>query len=103
MNTALAREVFERDYLIAQISRFSGNISRTAEFVGMERSAHDLLHRCRRSAVLMLDLVRRKENVMIWLSVFHAIRMVVFLHLLKGEPIRQSLARGFHNFKGLIW
>jgi hypothetical protein len=68
-NTALAREVFERDYLIAQISRFSGNISRTAEIVGMERSAHDLLHRCRRSAVLMLDLVRRKENVMIWLSV----------------------------------
>jgi two-component system nitrogen regulation response regulator NtrX len=37
-----AREVFERDYLIAQISRFSGNISRTAEFIGMERSA---LHR----------------------------------------------------------
>src|SRR5437868_14504980 len=37
-----AREVFERDYLNAQISRFSGNISRTAEFVGMERSA---LHR----------------------------------------------------------
>lgn len=37
-----AREVFEREYLVAQISRFSGNISRTAEFVGMERSA---LHR----------------------------------------------------------
>ena len=37
-----AREVFERDYLIAQISRFSGNISRTASFIGMERSA---LHR----------------------------------------------------------
>ncbi len=37
-----AREVFEREYLIAQISRFSGNISRTAEFIGMERSA---LHR----------------------------------------------------------
>ncbi len=37
-----AREVFERDYLIAQIARFSGNISRTAEFIGMERSA---LHR----------------------------------------------------------
>jgi len=37
-----AREVFEREYLIAQISRFSNNISRTAEFVGMERSA---LHR----------------------------------------------------------
>jgi hypothetical protein len=70
--------------------------------VGMERSAHDLLHRCRRSAVLMLDLVERK-NVMIWLSVLHAIRMVVFLHLLKGEPIRKSLARGFHNFKGLTW
>jgi two-component system nitrogen regulation response regulator NtrX len=37
-----ARELFERDYLIAQINRFGGNISRTAEFVGMERSA---LHR----------------------------------------------------------
>ena len=45
--------------------------------------------------------VRRKENVMTWLPVFHAIRMVVFLHLLKGEPIRKSLARGFHNINGL--
>ena len=37
-----AREVFEREYLLAQITRFGGNISRTAAFVGMERSA---LHR----------------------------------------------------------
>jgi two-component system nitrogen regulation response regulator NtrX len=37
-----AREVFEREYLMAQLNRFGGNISRTAEFVGMERSA---LHR----------------------------------------------------------
>ncbi|MSO85120.1 MAG: sigma-54-dependent Fis family transcriptional regulator [Rhodospirillales bacterium] len=37
-----ARENFEREYLLAQISRFGGNISRTASFVGMERSA---LHR----------------------------------------------------------
>jgi len=37
-----AREAFERDYLAAQVGRFSGNISRTAAFVGMERSA---LHR----------------------------------------------------------
>ncbi len=37
-----AREVFEREYLITQINRFGGNISRTAGFVGMERSA---LHR----------------------------------------------------------
>lgn len=37
-----ARELFEREYLKAQIERFGGNISRTAEFVGMERSA---LHR----------------------------------------------------------
>jgi two-component system nitrogen regulation response regulator NtrX len=37
-----AREVFEREYLLTQINRFSGNISRTAGFVGMERSA---LHR----------------------------------------------------------
>src|SRR5690606_15990873 len=34
-----AREIFEREYLLAQINRFGGNISRTAEFVGMERSA----------------------------------------------------------------
>lgn len=37
-----AREIFEREYLMAQINRFGGNISRTAAFVGMERSA---LHR----------------------------------------------------------
>jgi two-component system nitrogen regulation response regulator NtrX len=37
-----AREAFEREYLRAQIRRFSGNISRTASFIGMERSA---LHR----------------------------------------------------------
>ena len=37
-----AREVFESKYLLAQIERFGGNISKTAEFVGMERSA---LHR----------------------------------------------------------
>ncbi|QRZ14835.1 sigma-54-dependent Fis family transcriptional regulator [Paracoccus methylovorus] len=37
-----ARELFEREYLLAQINRFGGNISRTAQFVGMERSA---LHR----------------------------------------------------------
>ena len=37
-----AREAFEREYLLAQITRFGGNISRTASFIGMERSA---LHR----------------------------------------------------------
>jgi two-component system nitrogen regulation response regulator NtrX len=37
-----AREMFERQYLGAQVARFGGNISRTAAFVGMERSA---LHR----------------------------------------------------------
>ena len=37
-----AREHFERSYLQAQLQRFGGNISRTASFVGMERSA---LHR----------------------------------------------------------
>ncbi len=37
-----AREIFEREYLVAQVKRFGGNISKTAEFVGMERSA---LHR----------------------------------------------------------
>ena len=37
-----AREAFEREYLLTQINRFGGNISKTAQFVGMERSA---LHR----------------------------------------------------------
>tara|TARA_Y100001934_G_scaffold243627_1_gene300394 strand:- start:3514 stop:4380 length:867 start_codon:yes stop_codon:yes gene_type:complete len=37
-----ARENFERQYLLAQVSRFGGNVSRTARFIGMERSA---LHR----------------------------------------------------------
>ena len=37
-----AREMFEKEYLIAQINRFGGNISKTSDFVGMERSA---LHR----------------------------------------------------------
>ncbi len=37
-----ARELFEKQYLLAQLTRFGGNISRTANFVGMERSA---LHR----------------------------------------------------------
>jgi two-component system, NtrC family, nitrogen regulation response regulator NtrX len=37
-----ARELFEREYLLSQVTRFGGNISRTANFVGMERSA---LHR----------------------------------------------------------
>ncbi|MBI3420388.1 MAG: sigma-54-dependent Fis family transcriptional regulator, partial [Proteobacteria bacterium] len=37
-----AREMFEREYLLAQVTRFGGNISRTANFIGMERSA---LHR----------------------------------------------------------
>lgn len=49
-----AREAFERDYLAAQVARFGGNISRTAEFVGMERSA---LHR----KLKMLGLFERKR------------------------------------------
>jgi len=45
-----ARELFERRYLDAQVARFGGNISRTASFVGMERSA---LHRKLRSLGLV--------------------------------------------------
>jgi two-component system nitrogen regulation response regulator NtrX len=50
-----ARERFERDYLAAQVARFGGNISRTAEFVGMERSA---LHR----KLKMLGLFEKKKS-----------------------------------------
>jgi two-component system nitrogen regulation response regulator NtrX len=52
-----AREVFEREYLNAQMLRFSGNISRTAAFIGMERSA---LHRKLKS--LGLSGVRALEE-----------------------------------------
>ena len=47
-----ARESFEREYLAAQVLRFGGNISRTAEFVGMERSA---LHRKLKSLAITGD------------------------------------------------
>jgi two-component system nitrogen regulation response regulator NtrX len=50
-----AREMFERQYLLSQVSRFAGNISQTASFVGMERSA---LHRKLRS----LGVDRIKES-----------------------------------------
>lgn len=53
-----AREAFEREYLKVQINRFSGNISRTAAFIGMERSA---LHRKLKS--LGLTGVSRNEEV----------------------------------------
>jgi two-component system nitrogen regulation response regulator NtrX len=52
-----ARETFEREYLRVQIRRFSGNISRTATFIGMERSA---LHRKLKSLGLV-DLKDAEE------------------------------------------
>ncbi|WP_312529637.1 sigma-54 dependent transcriptional regulator [Paracoccus sp. (in: a-proteobacteria)] len=55
-----ARELFEREYLISQINRFGGNISRTAQFVGMERSA---LHRKLKS-LGVVGGVRVEEEVM---------------------------------------
>ncbi|MFO1189033.1 MAG: sigma-54 dependent transcriptional regulator [Alphaproteobacteria bacterium] len=47
-----AREAFEREYLLAQVRRFGGNISRTAAFIGMERSA---LHRKLKSLGVRTD------------------------------------------------
>ncbi|RMC37814.1 sigma-54-dependent transcriptional regulator [Paracoccus alkanivorans] len=55
-----AREMFEREYLLAQINRFGGNISRTAQFVGMERSA---LHRKLKS-LGVVGGVRTEEEAM---------------------------------------
>jgi two-component system nitrogen regulation response regulator NtrX len=54
-----AREVFEREYLQSQIMRFSGNISRTANFIGMERSA---LHRKLKSLELAHGKTEEDEN-----------------------------------------
>jgi len=54
-----AREVFERRYLDAQVSRFGGNISKTAAFIGMERSA---LHRKLRAlGITSSDRAERSE------------------------------------------
>jgi two-component system nitrogen regulation response regulator NtrX len=50
-----AREQFEREYLLAQVERFGGNVSRTAEYVGMERSA---LHRKLKSLGVQLNADR---------------------------------------------
>ena len=50
-----AREAFERDYITAQLGRFGGNISRTSQFIGMERSA---LHR----KIKLLGLSGRGEE-----------------------------------------
>ncbi|MES2607944.1 MAG: sigma-54 dependent transcriptional regulator [Pseudomonadota bacterium] len=56
-----AREAFEREYLLAQVNRFSGNISQTARFIGMERSA---LHRKLR-ALGVHDVRNRADDDMI--------------------------------------
>jgi two-component system nitrogen regulation response regulator NtrX len=50
-----AREAFERDYITAQLGRFGGNISKTAQFIAMERSA---LHR----KIKLLGLASRNEE-----------------------------------------
>ena len=50
-----------------------------------------------------MALSLERKTLLTWLPVFYAIRMVVLMHLVKGEPIRKSLARGFHNSKGLTW
>ena len=56
-----ARRQFERNYLHAQVRRFGGNISRTAQFVGMERSAlHRKLKLARRSGPAIVQRRRRK-------------------------------------------
>jgi two-component system nitrogen regulation response regulator NtrX len=54
-----ARELFEREYLLAQINRFGGNISRTAGFVGMERSA---LHRKLKSLGVVSTSKNREDE-----------------------------------------
>lgn len=52
-----ARELFEKQYLLAQVNRFGGNISKTSSFIGMERSA---LHRKLKS--LNVHEIRKKDK-----------------------------------------
>ena len=58
MSLREAREQFEREYLALQITRFNGNISRTAEFIGMERSA---LHRKLKALGVQSGQVRQES------------------------------------------
>ena len=55
-----AREMFEREYLMAQVIRYGGNISRTADFVGMERSA---LHRKLKSLGVTTEVRQSRDNM----------------------------------------
>ena len=55
-----AREGFEKTYLVAQIKRFDGNISKTAKFIGMERSA---LHRKLKSLDISLNEAQNDKEV----------------------------------------
>ncbi len=54
-----AREIFEREYLLSQVNRFGGNISKTAGFIGMERSA---LHRKLKSLGIQTGEKERAEG-----------------------------------------
>ena len=54
-----AREMFEREYLMAQVIRYGGNISRTADFIAMERSA---LHRKLKSLGISTDVRQRRDR-----------------------------------------
>lgn len=56
-----AREEFEREYLLAQVVRFDGNISKTAQFVGMERSA---LHRKLKSLQIHSETSQEQDDSM---------------------------------------
>ena len=55
----VAREQFEAQYLLSQLDRFNGNISKTANFIGMERTA---LHRKLKSLNVDLDKQNQKSN-----------------------------------------
>ena len=54
-----ARELFEKQYLLAQVNRFGGNISKTSVFIGMERSA---LHRKLKSLKVHDIRINRKKG-----------------------------------------
>ena len=60
MNQSLreAREAFEKEYLLFHVRRFGGNISRTAEFIGMDRAA---LHR--KLKMLGVDLADKAQRM----------------------------------------
>ena len=84
-----ARSIFEKEYLKAQLERFSGNISKTADFVGMERTA---LHR-KLKALNIAEWPWTMYQKNSYLTFFGYLQRYSFSINLFSEPVLPILAK----------